>query len=105
MIKFNKKRRDILDIYHDILYACKTADEGKINKTRLMFKANLTYDVAKKYISKLEEKGFIAKDDDNLYYITEKGEKALQLLSLLKVKKDELRRLVESIREEGLLDD
>ena len=44
MLEFNKRKRDKYDIIADILSACK---EDGINKTRLMYAAGITYEVAK----------------------------------------------------------
>ncbi|BCU69722.1 winged helix-turn-helix domain-containing protein [Stygiolobus caldivivus] len=98
MIIFNKKKRDVFEIYLDILSACKRSYNG-ISKTRLMYAANLTFEVANKYIPILEEKNLITKRD-NLYFITKKGEDVLNTLQLFREKKYELREIVSRLKEE-----
>ena len=95
MIEFNKRKRDKYDIMADILSACK---EDGVNKTRLMYAAGITYEVAKKYLPELESKGYIEKRD-NLYYLTPKGKEALLVLQQIKEKKNELKSLIERFKQ------
>ncbi|BCU71473.1 winged helix-turn-helix domain-containing protein [Stygiolobus caldivivus] len=94
MLEFNKRKRDKYDIIADILSACK---EDGINKTRLMYSAGITYEVAKKYLPELETKGYIARKD-NVYYLTQKGKEALEVLQQIKAKKNELKNLVDKFK-------
>jgi predicted transcriptional regulator len=98
MALFNKRKRDKYDIYHDILKACKST-VGGINKTRLMYSANLTFEVANKYLPLLEKSGLIARKD-NLYFITKKGEEVLQKLTKFKEIKGEMKEIIEKLKEE-----
>jgi predicted transcriptional regulator len=98
MITFNKRKRDEYEIYLDILSACKRSISG-ISKTRLMYAANLTFEVANKYIPILEEKNLIEKRD-NLYFITSKGEDVLRTLQLFREKKHELKEILRRLKEE-----
>ncbi|MFP3261186.1 MAG: winged helix-turn-helix domain-containing protein [Sulfolobus sp.] len=95
MLEFNKRKRDKLDIMGDILNACK--EEG-INKTRLMYAAGITYEVAKKYLPELEKIGYIVRKD-NMYYLTEKGKKAAEILAQIKEKKKELKQLLDKFEQ------
>ena len=91
MLEFNKRKRDKYDIIADILSACK---EDGINKTRLMYAAGITYEVAKKYLPELENKGYLMRKD-NSYYLTLKGKQALEVLQQIKAKKNELKALLD----------
>jgi predicted transcriptional regulator len=64
-----------------------------------MYAANLTFEVANKYIPILEEKNLIEKRD-NLYFITSKGEDVLRTLQLFREKKHELKEILRRLREE-----
>jgi len=61
-----------------------SAAKKDIKKTRLMYKANMTYTQFTKYLDVLMEKGLLGQKDSNLsgkiYYITEDGEKLLESL-------------------------
>ncbi len=63
-------RRTSLDVYVDILEA---AEKGA-KKTRLVYRANLNFEIIKKYISSLLESGLLIVNEENgMYYTTEKG--------------------------------
>jgi predicted transcriptional regulator len=57
-------RRNSLDVWADILNA---ARDG-LRKTHIVYKANLNFNVAKKYFTKLIERGFLEYKD--AYYVT-----------------------------------
>jgi predicted transcriptional regulator len=61
-------RRNNLDIYADIL---QVAQPGA-RKTQIVYKANLNFMIAKKYLKNLVETGLIEKFDKR-YYTTNKG--------------------------------
>lgn len=70
-------RRTRYELYHDVLKAINTGIE---KPTRIMYKANLTYDNLQKIFSTLIENGFIReeyKGDTKRYYITTRGKKAI----------------------------
>ena len=63
-------RRTSLDVYVDILEA---AERGA-KKTRLVYRANLNFEIIKKYIASLLDSGLlIINEEDGMYYTTEKG--------------------------------
>jgi predicted transcriptional regulator len=61
-----KKNREKLEIVRDILSA--VLEETK--KTRIMYKANLSYRVFEKYLNSLLESGLVECNDDSSYLIT-----------------------------------
>jgi predicted transcriptional regulator len=67
-------RRDKIDIIADIL---KVALHGA-KKTHIVYKANLNFNVLKKYIIRLEEKGLLMKVDGGHYMTTKKGSQFLE---------------------------
>ncbi|MCY0849751.1 winged helix-turn-helix domain-containing protein [Sulfuracidifex metallicus] len=89
----SRKKRTEFDIEHDILSACKNG----IRKTALMDKANLSYELAKKYISSLSRRGFI-RFDGTLYYITESGLKRLEDLEEYQKRRSEFEAICEKLR-------
>jgi len=67
----NSKYRSKLQIIADILLV---AGKGA-KKTRIMYQANLSYDLLKRYLAETLEAGLIVVDkDEKLYIITQKGE-------------------------------
>ena len=56
ILEFKKRKGDKHDIIADILSTCK---EDGINNIRLMYAAGITYEVAKKYLPELENKGYL----------------------------------------------
>ena len=63
-------RRNGLDICHDIL---KVAEAGT-RKTRIVYGANLNFNIVKKYLKALLEAGHIEYNEDTrLYFTTDKG--------------------------------
>ncbi|TRM73419.1 hypothetical protein DJ528_11755, partial [Sulfolobus sp. B5] len=68
-----KKKRNSLEITITMLEAC---TDG-INKTKLMYKVNLSTRPFNKYLNQLVKSGYI-KREGNLYKLTEKGMKYLQ---------------------------
>ncbi|GAA5419058.1 hypothetical protein Stok01_01014 [Sulfurisphaera tokodaii] len=95
-VKFNKKKRTDYEIIYDILNALK---DGPIPKTRLIYRAGLTYLTATKYIPYLEKQNLIKKEGD-LYHITEKGEEVRKLLEIYKVKANEIKEIVSKLEKE-----
>ena len=61
-------RRHKLDIMADILRLSKDGSK----KTRLVYLANINFNMLKKYVSLLESKGFIYSSDD-LFYTSREG--------------------------------
>lgn len=61
-------RRNSFDIYTDILNV--SANGAK--KTQIVYRANLNFNIVKKHIDALMERGFVEKNA-RLYFTTEKG--------------------------------
>ncbi|MEM3320336.1 MAG: winged helix-turn-helix domain-containing protein [Metallosphaera sp.] len=93
---FNKRKRSDLDIILDIL---SSLQNGSVPKTRLLYKANLTYVTAEKYISILLTKDIIKKQS-NSFYITDKGKKILEILNKYRDKMNEINELLELLKKE-----
>ncbi|BBD72184.1 hypothetical protein HS1genome_0573 [Sulfodiicoccus acidiphilus] len=75
-------KRDKYEIVYDILQVCK----GGAKKTKLMYGANLSFELQKRYTELLIKKGLLMKQDE-MYYITKKGSDILQVLQRYKEKK------------------
>jgi predicted transcriptional regulator len=73
--KVLNKNRDRLDIVNEVL----TIAQIKMRKTRIMYRANLSYVQAEKYLAVLLGSGLLAHDGDYSYLITERGKEFLQL--------------------------
>ncbi|QXJ34032.1 winged helix-turn-helix domain-containing protein [Saccharolobus shibatae] len=95
-LKFNKRKRAHLDIIYDILNA---VSHEPVLKTRLIYKANINYITAEKYISHMEKLGFIRRDN-RFYYITVKGREVCKLLEEYKKKTVELKGILEALDKE-----
>jgi predicted transcriptional regulator len=61
-------RRNNLDIYSEIL----NVSEHGAKKTQIVYRANLNFNIAKKHIDALMERGFVEKNA-RLYFTTERG--------------------------------
>jgi len=88
------KYRSSTEIIDDIL---RSLDSGT-TRTRIMYKAYLSYSQLKEYLSLLEERRLLRYEEDlQIYMITERGIRFMNAY-------DEIRELVSgSVREEGLL--
>ena len=73
-------RRSRIDISAEIL---RVATKGA-NKTQIVYGTNLNFEVAKKYLEMLQEKGLIKQDGD-LYLTTIKGKEFQELAKELKL--------------------
>jgi predicted transcriptional regulator len=49
-----------------------------INKTAIVYKTNINFKIAKKYLDTLQANGLIEKKPENKYRITDKGKSYLQ---------------------------
>lgn len=66
----------------DIASQMLEAATGGASKTRIMYKAFMSYEQLKEYLSLLSENGMLEYDDENrLYRTTEKGNKFLEIYS------------------------
>lgn len=68
MFTMKNTRRSNLDICADVL----RVSRGGALKTHLVYKANLNFNIVKKYIRGLTESGLLEKDGDK-FYVTEEG--------------------------------
>lgn len=72
--KKKNKNRGRLEIIRDMLYAA----SEKTKKTRIMYQANLSYQLLEKYLKSLLESGLVERVDDSFYLITWRGKEFLQ---------------------------
>ncbi len=82
----NNLRRGKMEIYADILKSIKNS-EGRMKKTHIVYKANLTHSRVNEYLEVLLAKGFVVeqKISSGLFYvITTKGAKFLEDMNKLK---------------------
>lgn len=93
-INFNKRKRTEYQIMFQILDAL---SKGPLPKTKLMYKADLTYVVTEKYLPYLQNIGAIKKDKE-LYYITERGYEIRNLLETYIRKAEEIRKVLEELK-------
>jgi len=71
----NSKYRSRLQIVADILFVAKKG----VKKTRIMYQANLSYGLLKRYLAEALEADLISVDkDEKLYIITQKGKAFLK---------------------------
>ena len=67
------KYRDRLQIIADILSAVK----GGARKTHIMYQANLSFTLLKRYLTEVLQGGLVSCDDDDHYKLTGRGESFL----------------------------
>jgi predicted transcriptional regulator len=73
------KYRGRTDIVGSIL---KSANGGRANKTKIMYKAFLSFEQLKEYLTVLQEKGLIEyEEEQKTYRTTTKGIRLLQLVN------------------------
>ncbi len=72
-------RRNSLDIYSEIL----NLSEHGAKKTQIVYKANLNFNIAKKHINALMERGFV-EEKSKLYFTTERGKNFVENYRQLK---------------------
>ena len=93
-VAHQRRKRSKYEIVHDILDQC----QNGAKKTWVMYRANLSYDLATNYLSELVKRGLI-ENREGMYYITDKGRQLLEVLKAWKEKRKELDRLMEQVRE------
>ncbi|BBD72189.1 hypothetical protein HS1genome_0578 [Sulfodiicoccus acidiphilus] len=91
-----RRNRNKLEIMMDIMEACR---EGS-RKTRIMYTANLSYELTKKYISEMEKMGLIIKreEDGEMFFLTERGRNLLDKLRKYRSLREEYMRLNDDLR-------
>ncbi len=62
----------------EIIVAILESTEEPINKTAIVYKTNINFKLAKKYLDMLQAKGLIEKNPENKYQITDKGKSYLR---------------------------
>ncbi len=62
----------------EIIVAILEATEEPINKTAIVYKTNINFKLAKKYLDMLQANCLIEKNPENKYQITDKGKSYLQ---------------------------
>jgi predicted transcriptional regulator len=62
----------------DIIAAILESADGPINKTAIVYKTNINFKLAGKYLDILEANGLIERKPENKYQITDKGRSYLQ---------------------------
>jgi len=71
-----KRKRDRLEIIHDILHVIRQKGSG-IKPTHILYKSNLSHQMLTDYLSELIEKSFIIEEVDKkgkkFYVLTDKG--------------------------------
>jgi len=71
----------------EIIYDLLSSAQKDIKKTRLMYKANMTYTQFTKYLNALMEKGLLDETNSNpegkTYYTTDKGKELLESLHIV----------------------
>ena len=73
--KSSRYNRDSLDIVRDILSVASV----ETRKTKIMYKANLSYHQVQKYLHSLLENDLLNHDGNSFYLITKKGQQFIKL--------------------------
>jgi len=79
------KRRDRLQVIHDILRTIKDKG-GKIKPTHILYKSNLSHQMMEEYLSELMEKKFVIEEkngNNKTYSITIKGQEYLNQYKMI----------------------
>ena len=79
------KRRDRLQVIHDILRTIKDKG-GNIKPTHILYKSNLSHQMMEEYLNELIEKDFILEKktgDSKTYSITQKGQEYLSQYKMI----------------------
>jgi len=79
------KYRDRTTIVTDVLKTVKDSRRG-MKKTQIMQSANLNYIQTKKYLNYLLNYGFLVVTERDIYVITEKGNRYLQLIEMYRIR-------------------
>ncbi len=81
----------------DIMEACIHGSK----KTRIMYSANLSYELTKKYVADMLNAGLLMKrevEEGEMYFLTEKGRNVLDKLKKYKSLRQELHKLNDELR-------
>jgi predicted transcriptional regulator len=79
------KYRDRTTIVSDVLKTVKDSRRG-MKKTQIMQSANLNYIQTKKYLNYMLNYGFLVVTERDIYVITEKGNRYLQLIEMYRIR-------------------
>jgi predicted transcriptional regulator len=69
--------------HYDILLAVLMVCSSGARKTRIMYSANLSYDLTNKYLDLAQRNGLVVRKD-NLYFLSEKGRGFMEKLRRFK---------------------
>jgi len=69
----SNKRRTRIEIMKDMLEVVREGDGGGVNKTKIVYGANLNFERASRILNWLIERGLVRSNSDT-YKITERGE-------------------------------
>ena len=90
-----KGYRNKLEITRDILLAA--GNEGS-RKTHIMYGANLSYKLLKRYLEAVSKAGLIERNGESFYEITEEGKLFLKLYSDYEEKRKEIREGINDLK-------
>lgn len=97
--KSSRYNRNNLDIVRDILSVASV----KTRKTKIMYKANLSYYQVQKYLHSLLEKDLLDHDGNSFYLITKKGRQFIKLYDDHAERVKQLEEQVDQCNEERML--
>lgn len=79
------QRRSAIEIVYEILKVC---DNGRNNKTAIMYQSNLNHDQVKRYLQRLSKQYLIHSDALGYYHLTGYGKQAyeqvMQVMGILR---------------------
>ena len=93
-VAHQRRKRSRYEIVHDILDQC----QNGAKKTWVMYRANLSYDLATNYLNDLVKRGLV-ENREGMFYITDKGKQLLEVLKAWKEKRKELEALAEQVKQ------
>lgn len=97
--KSSRYNRDSLDIVRDILSVASV----ETRKTKIMYKANLSYHQVQKYLHSLLEQDLLNHDGNSFYLITKKGRQFIKLYDEYAERIKQLEEQVDRCNKERML--
>jgi len=95
-----ERYRSRLRIIRDILSVVRSAGDNRPKKTHIMYGANLSYRLLKKYLEDVLKTGLIKYDGKAYYTITEKGKMFLKLYEVYEENCKEIEKHVTRLKNE-----